>query len=181
MAEGWKQLVEDLRGALGLPAHVRPDLDGQDQVTPAAERGDETPPSAAARPGSAMPAEVAQEVEPVSADVSELAGDRGAGLVEPVIAPERQVPPETDSEAETAGEVQPPILRQKLSSYMGLAVTLLAALGIGWYVYFGDPRPPAPDVVATFEGGQITVQQARDHLALLHTITDMDVDSFQVS
>jgi len=62
---------------------------------------------------------------------------------------------------------QPASPIQMLSRYAGLAVALLAAAALGWYVYFGGPRPPAPDVVATFEGGQITTQQVRDHLKLL--------------
>ena len=64
-------------------------------------------------------------------------------------------------------EVVPASPVQKLRSFAGVGVTLALAVGFGWYVYFGGPKPPAPDVVATFDGGQITIQQVQDHLALL--------------
>jgi parvulin-like peptidyl-prolyl isomerase len=56
---------------------------------------------------------------------------------------------------------------QKLISSAGLAVAFVLAVGFGWYVYFGGPKPPAPDVVATFDGGQITIEQVHEHLEIL--------------
>ncbi|HJW82898.1 MAG TPA: peptidylprolyl isomerase, partial [Anaerolineae bacterium] len=142
MAEGWKQIIEDLRGALGLPARARSDLDtraqadsDQSQTLP-----DESP-----------------HVEQATVEALEPARH--------LTAPIEPAPLAIEDEA--AGESKPLTPRQKLVSYTGLAVTLLAALGIGWYMYFGGPQPPAPDVVATFDGGQITVEQVHEHMTRL--------------
>jgi len=140
MAEGWKQLIEDVRGALGLPARARADANAAEQTI------DATPPLA----------DAASETAPASIEAIAPAHEDDFRPADVVVA-----------EAETAPETKVITPRQKLVSYAGLAVTLLAALGFGWYVYFGGPQPPAPDVVATFDGGQITIQQVRDHLALL--------------
>lgn len=41
-----------------------------------------------------------------------------------------------------------------------------AALTVSWF-RGREPRPPAPGVVATYDGGQITVEDVREHLAFL--------------
>lgn len=74
---------------------------------------------------------------------------------------------QTISDEPVEQEAVPASPGQKLRSFAGLGVTLALAVGFGWYIYFGGPKPPAPDVVATFDGGQITIQQVQDHLALL--------------
>ena len=150
MAEGWKQLVEDLRSALGLPApRARARANGGESPT--------------------LPAAPGIEPAPVQAPEAEPRRDDGAHSASLPIAPAEQVPLSAEHSAaeETALEAKPLTLRQKLYSYAGVAATLLLALGIGWYAYFGGLKPPAPDVVATFDGGQITVQQVRDYLARL--------------
>ena len=151
MAEGWKQLVEDLRSALVLPApRARARANGGESLAPPAAPPDIEP-------------------APVQAPEAEPRRDDGAHSASLPIAPAEQVPLSAEHSAaeETALEAKPLTLRQKLYSYAGVAATLLLALGIGWYAYFGGLKPPAPDVVATFDGGQITVQQVRDYLARL--------------
>src|SRR3990172_9495616 len=151
MAEGWKELVEDLRGALGLPA----------PRARARANGGESPTLPSAPPSL--------ERAPVQTPEPESGRDDGAHSTSLPATPAEQVPLSAEPSAaeETAPEAKPLTLRQKLYSYAGVAATLLLALGIGWYAYFGGPKPPAPDVVATFDGGQITVQQVRDYVARL--------------
>jgi parvulin-like peptidyl-prolyl isomerase len=137
MAEGWKQVINDLRAALGWPA---PKTE---------EEKKDNPPS----PQNATP--------PVQTSPSA----NTAIAAPPALAP-------TYMEA-APEEARPPLTPlQKLYSYSGLLVTFLAAAAAVWYVY-GGARPPAPDVVATYDGGQITVQQVRDHLAQLALTPEM--------
>ena len=148
MAEGWKQILEDLRGALGLPARPRRDVDARVESEQAS---DET--LAAAPPALTT-------AEPAAIETLDALHDDGARPADFATA-------ETDFQEEARTEAKPLTPRQKAFSYTGLAVTLLAALGIGWYVYFGGPQPPAPNVVATFDGGQITVEQVHEHMTRL--------------
>src|SRR3990172_5813286 len=137
MSEGWKQIIEDLRGALGLPARARSDLDTQ----------------------------ATAKAEPAPVAALEPPHDDGSHAARHQTAPVEPAPLAVEDEA--AAESKPLTPRQKLVSYTGLAVTLLAALGIGWYMSFGGPQPPAPNVVATFDGGQITVEQVHEHMTRL--------------
>jgi len=162
MAEGWKQLVEDLRGALGLRApRARARANGGEAPT--------------------LPAAPGIEPAPVQAPETEPRRDDGAHSASLPIAPAEQVPLSAEPSAaeETAPEAKPLTLRQRLYSYAGVAATLLLALGIGWYAYFGGPKPPAPDVVATFDGGQITIQQVRDYVARLTPAPLAGLGAFQ--
>lgn len=136
MAEGWKQLLEDVGSALGFGSLER--------RARSAEPGDQSP-------GGRAPARATSKERAISA-----APD--------VAADEEPQPIDDDS---TDGAVAPPSARQRWTSFAGLALSLAMAVGIGWYAYFGGPKPPAPNVVATFDGGQITVEQVREHLALL--------------
>lgn len=134
MAEGWKQFTADLREALGLKRKTSP-AESEEQAHPP----DKT--TEPARDGGAPSASLAASpAEPTSVGVA----------------------PNTEAQAAPETEAVTPL--QKLYSYAGLAVALLAAIAMGWYVYFGGARPPAPDVVATFDGGQITVQQVQNYV-----------------
>ncbi len=84
-------------------------------------------------------------------------------------------PQEVEQDASEAEELEfeLPSARQKLFSSLGIAVALILAVGVGWYAYFGGQKPPAPDVVATFDGGQITIQQVQEHLINLTQGTNM--------
>lgn len=137
MVEGWKQVINDLRAALGLPA---PKTEEEKKDNP-------PPPQNAAPPGQPPP----------SANTA-------------IAAPPAFPPTSMEAAPEEAKTSLTPL--QKLYSYSGLAVTFLAAAAAVWYVY-GGARPPAPDVVATYDGGQITVQQVRDHLGQLAPAPEM--------
>ncbi len=140
MAEGWRQLFEDLSSALGL--------------------GNGKPPS----PPITMECQsVSSAVPDDSLKAEDYLGEESEQLppVENTFQEEALL---SEDEAHTGGQ---PSAGKNLLSYAGLALALVLAVGFGWYIYFGGPRPPAPDVVASFDSGQITVQQVREHLASL--------------
>jgi len=143
MAEGWKQIIDDLRGALGLPKRVRTESNGQANASDAEATAD-----------------VVLGPENALVEAREPARD-AEGI------PSAQIDAVVIVESDTTAEAQAFTPRRKLSSYAGLGAALLAAVGIGWYVYFGGPQPPVPNVVATFEGGQITVEQVHEHATRL--------------
>ena len=170
MADGWKQLIDDLRGALGLP--VPAGQPRKDDKPPAPSPSPPTP-SELPNHGSQHPASCAP-----AAGLSVVRTADGAPTPIPSTT-EGEVISVAPQEAAILGDAEstkPLTLLQKLYSYAGLAATLLVAIGFGWYVYFGGPRPPAPDVVATFDGGQITVEQLRGHLARLTPLIHPAVD-----
>lgn len=66
----------------------------------------------------------------------------------------------------------PATARQSWASWkdivLGIGILLTVAFLLwrnGWLA--GEPAPPAPNVIATFTGGQITVEDVQQHLALL--------------
>lgn len=140
MAEGWRQLFEDLGSALGLGN------------------------------GKRAPSPVITEDQSASSDVSPDTRDPDVSLeveseqLPPVeiVSPEEMLPSGNE-----VSDGSSPSSGQKILSFAGLAIALVFAAGFGWYTYFGGPKPPAPDVVATYDGGQITVPQVREHLANL--------------
>ncbi len=170
MAEGWQQLIADLRAALGLPppkTKAPPEAaeslgaDGKGEAVQSAAP-DAAQPAAQSTVGQV--ANLSYNGQPLTPAETEVA----VVTLAPAPALDSAGQPLPPAETETPTEAAPPpTLLQKLYSYAGLVATLLVAVGIGWYAYFGGPRPPAPDVVATFDGGEITIQQLRDHLAQL--------------
>ena len=167
MAEGWKQLIEDIRAALGLPVPVcQPRKDDKPPPSPSSLAPTCVPAASPDLPGndSQQPASPLPPTElplPINAGG---APTPAPNLTEGAVA---SVAPQEEATRGEAPEAKPLTPLQKLYSYAGLAATLLVAIGFGWYVYFGGPRPPAPNVVATFDGGQITVEQLREHVARL--------------
>lgn len=134
MPDSWHQILNDLRGALGLKG------------------GDDSPPTLP-RP-EPVAVDPAPEGESLPGDGPETIPPNSGG-VEEGVAPESEEQP------------SPPGPLQRLYSYAGLGAALLLAMGVGWYAYFGGPRPPSPDVVASFDGGQITVEQLRQAVSRL--------------
>lgn len=131
MTQAWKQIWQDIRGTVGLPARkAAPPPPTGDPVLP-------LPPEVTAGTTSAITT-LPPAAEPSPAD------EVGAG-------PSEALPP--------------PSLWQE----WGMPLLLVAGLGgVFWWTYFRPgPAPPAPDVVATFSGGQITVEQVEAHLKLL--------------
>jgi hypothetical protein len=144
MAEGWRQLVEDLSSALGFWNGKRPSppITADDQSAGSAILNSSGEPDGSREPDSASEEE-SEQLLPVE-----------------ITSPEETLP-SGDEAVEL--EVNPPSTGQKMPSFAGLAIALALAVGFGWYVYFGGPKPPAPDVVATLMVNQ--VQQMREHLA----------------
>lgn len=136
MAEGWKQLIEDLRSALGVGSANRP---------------------------SASETVKDQNTDSAAFESSLLQESKQSAPLE-VVTPQEAW---QDGNQIVDVESNPPSALRKLFSSTGLIVALVLAVGVSWYVYFGGPNPPAPDVVATFNGGQITVEQVNEHLAVL--------------
>ena len=136
MAEGWKQLLEDLGSALGI--------------------------GSANRPSSP------DVVKDQSADSGILTGSSPEESEQPAPLEVTSIE-ESQSTVNEAVELEavPTSAGQKLISSAGVAVTFVLTIGFGWFVYFGGPKPPAPDVVATFDGGQITIEQVHEHLEIL--------------
>src|SRR3990172_7677253 len=136
MAEGWKQLFEDLGSALGIGSANRPS--SSEAVK------DQSADSGVLNGSSSEESEQLAPFEVTSIEESQSTGNE---------------PLELEAVPTSAG--------QKLISSAGVAVAFVLAVGFGCYVYFGGPKPPAPDVVATFDGGQITIEQVQEHLAIL--------------
>ena len=136
MAEGWKQLFEDISRALGWVNTNHP-----------------------------VPSEVAKDQSADSVVVDDSSTEESDQQLALEVARNDESEQVDSQEAEL--QSNPPSAQQKLFSSAGVVVTLVLAVGVGWYIYFGGPKPPAPDVVATFDGGQITLQDVQEHLAIL--------------
>ena len=129
MAEGWKQLIEDLRSALGVKSSGSPSS--------------------------------SESKQPEALDREILPGLTLENSIRPTSQLSEEIEPIEDLEPSS------PSPTRRLFAALGVAAALVLAVGFFWVVYFGDPKPPAPDVVATFNGGQITIPQVQEHLALL--------------
>ena len=154
MAEGWKQLFEDLGRALDFRKGKHPSapIKAEGQSASPMISGDWDVPDSASEAGGSW--------EP---DVSSEEGSKQLPATETTSLDETL---QSGDEA-VEEEASPPYAGQKRLSYAGVMFALVLAVGFGWYVYFGGPKPPAPDVVASYDGGLITVQQVREHLDAL--------------
>ncbi len=132
MTQAWKQIWQDIQGAMGLPARKA------------------TSPPLTGDPALPQPPEVAAEIAPATATVPPAA--------EPDLAGETTGPDPSEA-------LPSPSVWQE----WGMPLLLVAGLGgVLWWTYFRPgPAPPAPNVVATFNGGQITVEQVEAHVKLL--------------
>ena len=201
MAEGWKQVFEDLRNALRggssleeVPAAVAeppgeaPPLDAPEAAvapdTPAAvaKPPDEAPagdaypmaPEAAAldaAPVEAAPPESAAPETPPGAAAPDGADETPASAGAAAEAGAETPPDQTDAAPQPAPQ---PYWRR----YAGTAFTVLivGAVLANLFLRFDvarlwaqwtAPQPPAPDVVATFDGGKITTADLEAHFEML--------------
>lgn len=152
MAEGWKQIWEDIRNTL------RGGETKQDVAPPVA-----TPDSLQTEiEDDAVEQDEEEFAAPLTAEAEEVLGPSGELILEPAPTP-RQI-----------------WVRRlyKGGSYLLMAVILLAAFWFAggyrwapdvyfWWLRLTAPKPPASDVVATFDGGQITIADVDAHLKLL--------------
>ncbi|GAB4577318.1 MAG: hypothetical protein Fur0022_00490 [Anaerolineales bacterium] len=208
MAEGWKQVWEDilnaLRGGEPLPKTEAEGSPAADLPLPTDSRSEATVAVIPVEPIELQPdiLETKPPVEPISPTIESGTGETPALEVTP---PAREGVPlegesgleaapgneatdvETTAEEEPSPEPVPPPLtprkkwmrRLRLGAiYIGLAVLLLGALWFSggyrwtpqaylWWLRLTAPKPPAADVIASFDGGQITIADVETHLKLV--------------
>lgn len=158
MSQGWKQVWEDILNSIrGEVKSEVPSLSIDSEVISDVRteaREVDTTEDIAEIVSSATDAALLSEVETT-----------------PEIQPEAQLT-DVESELETPSvEVQalPPWRRVWENAVFPIAIVIL--LAIVWMSsrsgLLSAPQPPAPDVIATFNGGQITIADLEEHLALL--------------
>lgn len=186
MAEGWKQVFEDMRAALlgKVPQAEPPDdvIIAEDADEPALEEVVET---------ADAPEQVEVAAEIISVDtLPEIETDEQIETAEnltAVTAPSDHALTNTDSvpkvkvilpdEAVVIGNETIPTLapeRTRRRRWEKIAVLIILFIAGGWFVFSSGlwarwtaPKAPAPDVVASFDGGQITLADMEAHLAQL--------------
>lgn len=152
MAEGWKQVWEDIRNALRGEPGAEPEAPDE-RSTETDSPGIEAPTLSSGLDGDPTLAPSLQE--PLIENA--LAGEQAA-LAEPaaplVLRPER--------------------LADRVRVIAPYGIVALLLLGFAWvsggnqlWLRWTAAKPPAPDVVATFEGGKITVADVEAHVKLL--------------
>jgi len=146
VAEGWRQVWDDIRRSMRRKGAV----EGEER------RDMAVPPDAGALSVGTSP-----EPEPAS-----------------VPRPEAEAGPWTVQSEPEPPAAPPPPRRVRLYRWMPVALAAAVIGGFAVYLLLPDPvgmtgrRPPAPNVVATFRGGRITVEDVRRHLAEL--VPDQD-------
>lgn len=164
MSEGWKQVLADIRNALrgNVPA-----ARSESVATPAAPT--------TSTPSAPEPTPAAIQAE----DASEWLG--AAEIATPVVEPDRvpitepaHVVQEATPEVVLTDTATPAKTKWGVMDWgVGLLVLVMLGvtvwqLGLGaWWSRWTAPRPPASDVVATFDGGAITTADMEAHLRLL--------------
>lgn len=152
MAEGWKQIWEDIRNALR-----------------SAGTKEEIPPSV----GPFDSQQTDFDDQAVS-QIDEATAEIMTEEIEDALSPSGEPASEP---AQTPRQIWMRRFRTS-GSYLLMAVILLAAFWFAggyrwapdvyfWWLRVTSPKPPASDVVATFEGGQITIADVDAHLKLL--------------
>ena len=149
MNESWKQIWQDIRTALREP-------DRQAQ-TPAAPPPSPIPADTPAATQSARPETMAPPLQ---------ASETGALVA---LSPETVATVEMPAVTEQTAPL--PVKKRWIRQVEGLMAlgTVLALAFLLWRGGWlqGEAAPPAPNVVATFTGGQITVEDLQQHVALL--------------
>ncbi|MBX3583213.1 MAG: peptidyl-prolyl cis-trans isomerase [Rhizobiaceae bacterium] len=163
MADGWRQIWSDFRDSLrGKPSN------------PDSDRTVETPESADSRAATIAPGPPIATASPEPpASESAAANSNPDGSEQLTRQFTESAPSETEPTADS-DQAQPatarrPTLSQYVASIFAIT-TIPAALVFFSSDYFADmalPSPPAPNVVATFEGGQITLEDIEAHLKML--------------
>ena len=201
MAEGWKQIWDDIVGALrGQPRpEAAPEAPTQPEAVPAPGTEDSAPAAdgAPGDPAATAPTTSIGELEKTAPAALEplippdlSAGQPAEAATTEGVTVDRTVGPETspaiadaaDPDAAQAPELTPRERRlERLRSgalMAGLAAVLLVGLWFSggyrwwppaylWWLRLTAPRPPASDVIATFDGGQLTIADVEAHLQVL--------------
>lgn len=161
MAERWKEVWEDfisaLRGEAPSETGAQKDARDTDEVAPVDT--------------SLLSEKTAAELP--------LAPDSPVPI--PVTASYDEADPNTPAPSEAEGVAPPGAVLSAPQRWLeqlqtgGLYASLIAMFFMGLWFAGGDrlwaqwaaPRPPAPDVIATFDGGQLTVADLEEHFNLL--------------
>lgn len=173
MAEGWKQVLEDVRNAIrGEPSEPKPTSVGAlavpEEATPIA-----VPDVAPNAPEAAAPElqQTAEMAEAVAEESPELAAREASAIDPPSVQPSRAEDEALEANG-NAPAAKPPATRWQRAQTIGAAVLLIGAVVFAvWPLGLGDVwaqltalKPPAADVVATYDGGRITTGDLEAHL-----------------
>lgn len=182
MAEGWKQVFEDMRAVLlGKAPDVLPPTDAgepeplgeaETAVAPDQLEADTlAPETLAAPPGDEVEVATGTWEEP-TAVTTPLTLEPPPDAVWEVDAQPVWLAEETAVHDDTT--LLPLLERARSRRRWLITVAAIIFITGAWFVYSSGlwarwtaPKAPAPDVVATFDGGQITLADLEAHLALL--------------
>lgn len=154
MAQGWKQVWEDILNAL---------------------RGGEAVQKTDAAPKDEEVQRLETDVSPETVTESRLEAQVDSETLETSdtdVAEEEELPSIVDEPVPPRTARQILIVRLIAGGTIAvLSILLLTALwfsgGYRWWFRLTAPKPPASDVIATFDGGQITISDVEAHLQLL--------------
>lgn len=168
MAQGWRQSWSDLLDSLRGGARRASDK-GAPAAEPSQHKGSVS--DQPFDPGSTRTAETTERETPDARSGTGSAETTGP----PADAPQQTAGEDGRADAPVPGDdaaSQPEAQRPGSRSFA--VIVLIAALAtVPWLLtrYYGSglwgPEPPAPDVVATFDGGRITLADVESHLKLL--------------
>lgn len=152
MAEGWKQIWEDIRNALR-------GTEAKGEAAPSLEPSE-------SQQSNFEDQAIEDDQETIASSLIEESKEALEPSGELILEP-----------SPTPGQVWMRRLYRG-GSYLLMAIILLAAFWFAggyrwapdvyfWWLRLTAPKPPASDVVATFDGGQITIADVDAHLKLL--------------
>ncbi|WP_245414224.1 peptidylprolyl isomerase [Nitratireductor sp. StC3] len=166
MADGWRQIWSDFRDSLrGKPSN--PDSDRTVEPPESADSHATIAPGPQIATASPEP----PASDPAAAD--SMPDDSEQLTRQPTESPPSEAESTADSDQAQPAPARRPTLGQYVASIFAIT-TIPAALVFFTSDYFADmalPSPPAPNVVATFEGGQITLEDIESHLNVLSSST----------
>lgn len=158
MSQGWKQVWEDILNSIrgevkpeAVPLSAEPDVISDEQPEP-------------------LEADIAgHTLENVSLSIEAISPQETEPTTE--IQPEAQ-PNNAESESEIPStEVITSRRWQRIRENAVFLIAIVIVTGVVWISSrsgsLSAPQPPAPDVIATFNGGQITIADLEAHLTLL--------------
>lgn len=158
MSQGWKQIWEDILNSIkGEVKSEAPDLSTQSEIL--SDAPTEQLEAAAAEP-------IVENVLTVTDAVS-LQQVEPSVEIQPEVQPSNvETEPDIPSEA-----IDDPTLWRRVRENALFIITIVILVGVvlisSRSTTISVPQPPAPDVIATFNGGQITIANLEEHLALL--------------
>jgi peptidyl-prolyl cis-trans isomerase D len=158
MSEGWKQVWQDIFNSI---------------------RGEVKSEDAALSENSEVVSD--EQTEPLEADTAEDIDENVSSATEVVPLPQAEViveiqpetqPAQAEREPETTStEIEPVPLWRRVRENVVLLIAIVIVAAVVWISSrsgsLSAPQPPAPDVIATFNGGQITIADLEQHLELL--------------